>query len=446
MSRETGTTDSTGATDTTGVNGSASAPSRGKVTKATKYAVPVAVLTVAVASIGLVPALADNGDPDLPGISAEELVAKIADSDVERFSGTVKTSTDLGLPGDSLKDLLPSGAPSSESGDVDPASKLRSLFNGEHTVKVAVDGEDKQRATIAGDAGDYTFVHNAGTVWGYDSAAKKAFKGTAPKDGELGKGGTDDTPKGLEKANPQTAAKELLAALGDTTSVTVDGTTRVADRDAYQLSLKPKDAPDSTIDDLRIAVDAENGVPLKVTLNAKSGGAPIGELGFTDVDFGKQDASTFDFTPPKGTEIIEEGDLEKELGKNHDKGQEGMPDLGQIPGLEGIPGLDGLDGAKGGDEAGSGDAEVIGKGWNSVLAVKADAKNGGDDGEKGDQAMPDSGKMGKLLDSYTDKVEGDFGTGRVVSTKVVNALLTDDGSVYVGAVTKEGLVKAANAG
>lgn len=427
MSRDTG---KTAATETAGEHGPAEGRTRGK---AAKYAVPVAVLTVAVASIGLVPALADNGDPDLPKISAEELVAKIADSDVDQFSGTVKTSTDLGLPGGALEGLMPSGSPSSESGDVDPASKLQSLFSGEHTVKVAADGEDKQRATIAGDAGDYTFVHNDGTVWGYDSAAKTAYKGAAPQ-GDQSKGA-----KGLEKANPQEAAKKLLAALDDTTSVAVDGTTKVAGRDAYQLAVKPKDAPDSTIDALRIAVDAENGVPLKVSLNAKSGGDPIGELAFTEVDFSKPAASTFDFKPPKGTKIVEEDDLAKEKGQ-HDKGQHDKPNLGSIPGLEGIPGLDEFDGKQGGkDGAASGTTDVIGKGWNSVLVAKTG------EGVEGDKALPDEGRAGKLLDAYTDKVEGDFGTGRVVSTKVINALITDDGSVYVGAVTKEGLVKAANA-
>lgn len=442
MTHTAGTTDS-GNSGSRGDDGREGARSAGRNGKAAKYAVPVAVLAVAAASIGLVPALASGGDPDLPEISAEELVAKIAESDVEQFSGTVETRTDLGLPGGSLAGLVSGGAPASESGDVDPASKLRSLLTGEHTVKVAVDGEDRQRASIAGDAGEYTYVHNAGTVWGYDSAAKTAYKGTAPG-GDERDGNPSESAKGLEKANPQQLAKELLAGLEDTTSVSVSGTTSVADRDAYQLSLKPRDAPDSTIEDLRIAVDADNGVPLKITLNAASGGDPIGELGFTEVDFSKPDTSTFDFTPPEGTKVIEGDDLEKELGEGAGQGERGKLDLDEIPGLEGVPGLGGLGGA---DDAKGGvsglETKVVGKGWSSVLAVTADGGSGA--APSGERGSPDAGQMGKLLDAFTDRAEGDFGTGRVVSTKVVNALLTDDGSVYVGAVTKEGLVKAANA-
>lgn len=72
--------------------------------KAVRYGVPVAVAGVAAATVGLVPAFAGSGDPDLPEISAQQLIAKMAASDVQQLSGTVRISTDLGLP------ELPGGA------------------------------------------------------------------------------------------------------------------------------------------------------------------------------------------------------------------------------------------------------------------------------------------------------------------------------------------------
>ncbi len=39
---------------------------------------------------------------------------------------------------------------------------------------------------------------------------------------------------------------------------------------------------------------------------------------------------------------------------------------------------------------------------------------------------------------------GKFGSGTVFKTRLVNALLTDDGKVYVGAVTEKALLDAAN--
>lgn len=406
--------------------------------KAARYGVPVAVLTVVVASIGLVPALADNGDPDLPEITAEELVAKIADSEVEQFSGTVKTRTDLGLPGGSLRGMLPDGDPAAGEGsaaDVDPSSRFASLFSGEHTVKLAVDGEDRQRVAIDGGRGEYLYLHDGDTVWGYDSAAKTAFKGKAPQ------GAEEHGKPGPSSADPREVATELLDALEDTTSISVDGTTRVADRDAYQLAVTPKDAPDSTVDALRIAVDAEHGVPLRVSLDAKGSDRPVGEVAFQKVDFDKPASSVFDFTPPKGTKILNED----ELAKHRPGAADGLPGLEGVPGLDGFPGLTELKDGKSTREGGAGkdvNVEVVGKGWDSVLVVRApeQAKGDGKADERGR-----SGALSGLLDSYTDPVKGEFGTGRVVSTHLVNALLTEDGSVYVGAVTKDGLVKVANA-
>ena len=42
--------------------------------KAARYVVPVAVVGIAAATIGLVPAIADSGDPDLPDITAQQLI------------------------------------------------------------------------------------------------------------------------------------------------------------------------------------------------------------------------------------------------------------------------------------------------------------------------------------------------------------------------------------
>ncbi|CAM5462241.1 hypothetical protein SGRI78S_04327 [Streptomyces griseus subsp. griseus] len=78
--------------------------------KAARYIVPVAVAGVAAATIGLVPALASSGDPDLPEISAQQLIEKIAASDEEQLSGTFKISTDLGLPLDGTVADLAAGS------------------------------------------------------------------------------------------------------------------------------------------------------------------------------------------------------------------------------------------------------------------------------------------------------------------------------------------------
>ncbi|MFD5986678.1 outer membrane lipoprotein carrier protein LolA [Streptomyces cyaneofuscatus] len=393
--------------------------------KAARYIVPVAVAGVAAATIGLVPALANAGDPDLPKISAQELIEKIAASDEEQLSGTFKISTDLGLPLDGLAgSFLPGADGEGKDGAAAPQDKLMELTSGTHTLRVAVDGPEKQRLSILGKASEYSVVHNKGEVWAYDSTSDEVYHAEAPE----GAGAEKEAPsasKGVP-ATPKDFAEQALAAVGDTTSVTVDGTAQVAGRDAYQLVIKPKQEG-STVGSIRIAVDAENGVPLKFTLAAASGGKAVVDAGFTKVDFAKPAASSFDFTPPKGAKVTEADELE--TGKDeHGAPQKALPEQfsGQIPGLEGLEGSEGVN--------------VIGKGWTSIAAIEIPGGKGLPTSGSGDVPAEAQG----FLDALGDKVTGKFGSGTVFKTRLVNALLTDDGKVYVGAVTKDALVRAAD--
>ncbi|MET8602856.1 DUF2092 domain-containing protein [Streptomyces rubiginosohelvolus] len=394
--------------------------------KTARYIVPVAVAGVAAATIGLVPALASSGDPDLPKISAQELIEKIAASDEEQLSGTFKISTDLGLPLDGLAgSLVPGGGGGDKDvGAAAPQDKLMELTSGTHTLRVAADGPERQKLSVLGDASEYSVIHNQGEVWAYDSKSDEVYHAEAPE-GRDGGEHAEKAPKGTEgaAATPKDFAEKALAAAGDTTSVTVDGTAQVAGRDAYQLLIKPKQSG-STIGSVRIAVDAENGVPLKFTLSAASGGKAVVDAGFTKVDFAKPAASTFAFTPPKGAKVTEADELE--TGKDErGAAQKALP--GQLGELDGL--------------AGEGGFNVIGKGWTSIAEIKSPGGKGLP--EAGSDDMPAEAQG--FLDALGDKVTGKFGSGTVFKTRLVNALLTDDGSVYVGAVTKDALVRAADA-
>lgn len=396
--------------------------------KAARYFVPVAVAGVAAATIGLVPALADSGDPDLPEITAQQLIEKIAASDTQQLSGTVKISTDLGIPslGGLAGSLAPKGEADGAGSSADPQAKLLELASGTHTLRVAADGPDKQRVSVLDDAAEYSLIHNAGEVWAYDSASNEAFHAKAPADSkDLGK--QEKTPEGLP-TTPKGLAEEALKAADETTSVTVDGTAQVAGRDAYQLLIKPKQSG-TTIGSIRVAVDAETGVPLKFTLTPSSGGKAAIDAGFTKVDFAQPSADTFKFSPPKGTKVTEGGDELKSQEQDFKKDFE--QDFEQdFKGEEGLKDFEGLN--------------VMGKGWTTVAEISApggEADSKAPAPEKGD--VPPEAQQ--FLDALGDKVSGEFGTGTVFKTRLVNALMTDDGKVYVGAVTKDALVQAANA-
>ncbi|MFH8625434.1 outer membrane lipoprotein carrier protein LolA [Streptomyces vietnamensis] len=391
--------------------------------KASRFIVPVAVAGVAAATIGLVPALAASGDPDLPEITAKQLIEKIAASDTQTLSGTFKISTDLGLP---ALDGLASGLGGLDGGDggpssADPSEKLTELVSGSHTLRIAADGPERQRLTLLDGSDEYSLIHNGDDVWAYDSKSNEAFHEKGASGGEKPEKKLPGTPKEL--------ADEVLKAAGDTTSITVDGTAKVAGRDAYQLVIKPKQSG-STVESVKIAVDAANGTPLKFTLSSVEGGKPIVDAGFTKVDFGKPAASEFAFTAPKGAKVTEGAAEkgEKAPGDLPEGFEEGIPGLGDVFGGAGlVPG------------SGSGEGPtVIGEGWTTIAKLDTGAP-----APKTDEAPKE---IQGFLDSFGDKVTGKFGSGTVFKTKLVNALLTDDGKVYVGAVTKDALVDAANSG
>ncbi|GGY90843.1 hypothetical protein GCM10010300_38750 [Streptomyces olivaceoviridis] len=379
--------------------------------KAARYAVPVAVVGVAAATIGLVPALADSGDPDLPKISAQQLIEKIATSDVQQLSGTVKISTDLGLPDlGGLENGLMSGAGRGGSGDgssADPQAKLTELVSGTHTLRVAADGPDRQKLSLLESGAEYSLIRDGKDVWGYDSKSNEVYHSTGAGSGKDREAEPPATPKDF--------ADQALKSVDDTTSVTVDGTAQVAGRDAYKLLIRPKQSG-TTVGAISIAVDAKTGMPLKFTLTPSSGGAAVLDAGFTQVSFARPAASTFAFTPPKGAKVTE--------GKDAPGAREHAPKHGE----DFAGGLAGKDGLK-----------VLGKGWTSVATFDTGAKGGLPTGSQG-------GDLGGFLGSLGDPVSGKFGKGTVFSTRLVNALITDDGKVYAGTVTKEALVKAADAG
>ncbi|MGP3983959.1 LolA family protein [Streptomyces sp. KR80] len=435
--RPTGVTDDWDAED----EAAAAAPRR----RAVRYAVPVAVAGLAAATIGLVPAFAGSGAPDLPKITAEDLIAKIAASDVQQLSGTVKISTDLGLP--TLPGAGPGGALYGKGGKgdgssaADPQAKVMELASGSHTLRVAADGPDRQRLSVIDDAAEYSLIHNGDEIWAYDSATNSAYHATAPEDRKAGGDAATPPTKGpeakLANVTPQQLARQALQAVDETTSVTVDGTANVAGRDAYQLVIKPKQ-PETTVGSIRIAVDAEKHLPLKVTLAPRSGGKPVVDAGFTSVDFAKPAARTFEFTPPKGAEVTEQKE-QREQQRPDGRGRAAdRPDrdveFPLDPSSADLAGLSGL--------------TVTGEGWASVVRLAAPGADR--PGAASGRSLPKAGsgeggrspEAARLIDSFGEKVTGSFGSGTVFSTRLVNALMTENG-IYVGAVDKSALLKAA---
>ncbi len=372
--------------------------------RAMRYAIPVAVAAIAAGSIGLGTALATTGGgPDLPGITAAQLVAKMAAARTDTGSGTIRVTTDFGLPS-GLLNAAASQAAGTGAAPADPRTRLPQLLTGDHTLTVAADGPTRERLDV--DGSQYRVVRDGTQMWAYDAAGHSAVHATGLT--------AAAQPQGDAPVTPAQAAGQVLKALSPTTAVTVDGTAEVAGRAAYELVLTPKQTG-STIGSVRVAVDAAKGVPLSFSVLPASGGDPVVDIAWTRISFARPAASTFAFTPPHGTHVTQ-----APHGTAH------HPAAHRPSGVPALPGAAG-DAAK-----------VIGKGWSAIAELHV--PQGRTNGHKA-PSVPEG-----LAGSFGKPVKGAFGSGTVISTRVVNVLITDRGGVYAGAVTPSALVAAADRG
>ncbi|MGR6999906.1 hypothetical protein ACU686_20405 [Yinghuangia aomiensis] len=223
-----------------------------------KVALPLGVAALAAGAITYGPAaFADDSDPKLPVLTADQVVAKIAGAKTETLSGTVDLTTDLGLP------ALPG------RGSADPSG----LVSGTHTLRVAVDGPDRQRIGIRADLAEYNIVHNGRDVWTYDSRRNAATHTLLPEQqaGQAGQAKAPGTALPGAAITPQDAAAKLLdLAKQSGTTVTTAGTDKVAGRSAYKLRLAPAQ-PGSLLAGATLWADAETGVPLRARRGHREG-------------------------------------------------------------------------------------------------------------------------------------------------------------------------------
>jgi outer membrane lipoprotein-sorting protein len=348
---------------------------------------PLAVVAVVAGGVAFATASrSDSATPDLPAVTAQQLLTEVGQAKVPGLSGTVVSTSRLGLP--SLPSL-------GSGGGVSPTD----LASGSHTVRVWLKGEDQSRLALTGQLAESDAIHNGRDVWLYSSEqnsvvhyrlASPAVPPPAP-------------PSGV---TPQALASRLLAAISPSTTVTVERNLRVAGRDAYQLRLRPK-APESLIDSAVLAVDGQTKVPLRVQVLAKGRQDPAFEVGFTQVQFRAPSDDVFQFSPPPGAKVTEK---QLPAGEHHGNGQPQVPASSQSP-------------------------RVLGDSWTSVLVVDGvDLSSGG----SGSNARA----LRELLGATTP-VQGAFGQGRMLRTTLLTVLLTDNGRLYAGAVTPQALEAAA---
>ncbi len=344
-----------------------------------RWGVPVAVIAVVLTAGVAGRALSADADPALPPRTAAELLVDLQTSAVAGLSGTVVQRADLGLP-----DL-----PVSLGGQ--GSSDFTALVTGTHTLRIWYGGEQRQRIALLGTLGESDLVRNGRDVWTWSSSSNEVSHVRLPA-------GTPEQPLPTDlPTTPQEAADAALAAIEPSTSVSTDGTATVAGRAAYELVLRPKDG-ESLVGQVRIAIDAEHHVPLRVRVYAAQATGPALEIGFSQVSFEMPGDEHFEFRPPLDATVTEvtPGDRPAEAA------EEPAPTM-------------------------------VGSGWSAVLVTDAPDLTA---------STEEPSELEAILGSLP-AVSGSWGSGRLLESRLFSVLLTDDGRLLVGAVSPDRLFEVA---
>jgi hypothetical protein len=363
-----------------------------KLSRRARWAVPVGALVV----IGGVMAgsliSVAQAAPALPARTPAQLLVQVADSSFPPLTGTVVETASFGLP------RLP--------GTANPTS-LASLLTGSHTVRVWYSSPQHFRLAVPEPLSETDLFRDGSTAWLWQSTANSVTEFSLPAHRASRPAGT---PLAL---TPQQAAQQVLAAVGKTTVVSVDRNVLVAGQAAYELVLAPKDSR-SLIGQVQIAIDGRNGVPLRLQVFARGASSPAFQVGYTFIQFVAPAPADVSFTPPPGAKVT---------------------------------GADLAAGHSAGPASGPADAGVFGSGWLTVLDLPSSgltspsAPDGGPV-SIGNGSGDSAAVVGALLKSAT-AVSGTWGTGRLLRTSLISALMTSNGRMFVGAVRPSVLYAAA---
>jgi hypothetical protein len=372
-----------------------------------KYRLAVPVVVVALIGVGTwIPRLDAAAAPHLPSVSSSRVIAKALSEHVSHLSGTVRWSADLGLP--SLSSLTDGNGQSiSASSGFDPTS----LLSGSQSVEVWIAGANRERIALPGTLEESDVVREGNQAWVWDSSSAHVthyvLAGT-----EASRSAEPASVSRAEQVTPQAVALRILSGLKQsTTSVTVGPAVRVAGRAAYVLRLAPDRSlaanRSSTVASVDIAIDATTGLPLRVSVYAVGQTAAALQIGYTSIDYSAP--SSADLAIPHGittsTKVIHAPQRHPASTPRHSMLR---PKASTKP------------------------KAVIGADWGSIFALSGPELYEGP-----------SGVTFLELQSVTTAVSGSWGSGRLLTSSLVNALFLPDGRVLVGLTSPAALEAAA---
>lgn len=312
--------------------------------------------------------------PVLPQVAPEDLVQSVISATPVPFGGTVEVDNALGLP------ALPGAGQQSGM-----------LSNGTSHFQVWTDGHGRERVALPSPTGETTIVNDGTTLWQWDSVNHTVTESSDPKHG------TEPT----QPTDPATAARQIVDALRQSSTVTVDGTGTVAGRPAYELVLTPKPTERTLLRQVRIAVDAQQRLPLAVEVDTNGSSDPALKVGFSQLTTTSPDPALFQFTPPAGAKV-----QQHDPSTQHERQSQSEP-------------------------------RTVGDGWDTVLVTNLPTQTSTTQSRGAESTDPRA-----LVQRIGTPTSGPWGQGWVISTKAVTALVTSTGRIAVGAVPQQVLAEA----
>jgi outer membrane lipoprotein-sorting protein len=181
--------------------------------------------------------------------------------------------------------------------------------SGPKTARVWYGGPDKVRAELQGENGDRIFVSDGERAWAYNGVTNTLKTGKRPAEPR-----TLEQPDAEDPPSPAEVDR-MLAELAPTSKLTQGTPIRFAGREAYVLTLSPKDKSSTLVERGRAIIDSETFLPLQLSLYAQGQPDPVFSWSVSDLDVGPVPAERFAFQVPPGAEVVP---FDMDKGERHD--------------------------------------------------------------------------------------------------------------------------------
>ena len=184
--------------------------------------------------------------------------------------------------------LFPSGALFGNTG-----SALISGASG----RLWLTNDGRGRIELQSESGDVQIVWSPTEVTVFDMSSNTVYKLALPQSSDQSQTQTPPTLADVQ---------DFLTKLAEYYDISGLTPTVVADQPAYAATLSPKEAG-SLLDSVRIAWDAQQGVPLEAGVYATGSAAPALELAVNHISYGAVADANVDIVPPSDAKVVDLG-------------------------------------------------------------------------------------------------------------------------------------------